>query len=68
MEDEYPRNTIPCVKHGGGNPMLWGCFTGNGKGHLVKIGAMIKEVHYDILKENLKNSARCLFGRWWFTF
>ena len=28
---EYnPKNTIPTVKHGGGNLMLWGCFSAKG--------------------------------------
>ena len=25
--DYDPKNTIPTVKHGGGNLMLWGCFS-----------------------------------------
>ena len=30
---EYnPKNTIPTVKHGGGNLMLWGCFSAKGTG------------------------------------
>ncbi len=30
--DEYnPKNTIPTVKHGGGNPMLWGAFLQRGQ-------------------------------------
>ena len=30
----YPKNTIPTVKHGGGNLMLWGCFSAKGTGRL----------------------------------
>ena len=26
------KNTIPTVKHGGGNLMLWGCFSAKGTG------------------------------------
>ncbi len=32
-----PKNTIPTVKHGGGNIMLWGCFSGKGTGQLHRI-------------------------------
>ncbi len=29
------KNTIPTVKHGGGNIMLWGCFSAKGPGRLI---------------------------------
>jgi hypothetical protein len=36
--------TIPTVKHGGGNIMLWGCFSVAGTGKLVRIkGKMNRE-------------------------
>ena len=47
---EYnPKNTIPTVKHGGGNLMLWGCFSAKGTGRLHCIegrmnGAMYREI------------------------
>ena len=55
---EYnPKNTIHTVKHGGGNLMLWGCFSAKGKGRLHRIegrmnGAMYREilVHLRALK------------------
>ena len=35
---EYnPKNTIPTVKHGGVNLMLWGCFSAKGTGRLHRI-------------------------------
>ncbi len=57
----HPKNAIPTVKHGGGNIMLWGCFSAKGPGRLICVkermnGAMYRE----ILSENLLPSARAL--------
>src|SRR4029434_9869680 len=40
-------DTIPTVKHGGGNNMLWGCFSANGfvaHSSLVQVYNLISEV------------------------
>ncbi|KAK3558377.1 hypothetical protein QTP86_017981 [Hemibagrus guttatus] len=57
----HPKNSIPTVKHGGGNIMLWGCFSAKGPGRLIRVkermnGAMYRE----ILSKNLLPSARAL--------
>ncbi|KAL0170954.1 hypothetical protein M9458_035550, partial [Cirrhinus mrigala] len=36
-----PKNTIPTIKHGGGNIMLWGCFSAKGTGQLHRIKGMM---------------------------
>ncbi|KAK6318927.1 hypothetical protein J4Q44_G00101380 [Coregonus suidteri] len=67
-KDEYnPKNTIPTVKHGGGNIILWGCFSGKEIGRLHCIeGRMDGAMYREILANNLLPSVRALkMGRGW---
>ena len=65
---EYnPKNTIPTVKHGGGNLMLWGYFSAKGTGQLHCIeGRMNGAMYREMLGDNLLPSVRALkMGRGW---
>ncbi|KAI4872913.1 hypothetical protein NFI96_005295 [Prochilodus magdalenae] len=65
--DYDPKNTIPTVKHGGGNIMFWGCFSPKGTGLLYRInGRMDGAMYRKILSDNLLPSTRTLkMGRGW---
>jgi len=58
-KDEYnPKNTISSVKHGGGNIILWGCFSQKGTGRLHCIeGRMDGAMYHEIMYLNLKKLA-----------
>ena len=69
---EYnPKNTIPTVKHGGGNLMLMEvetlCFSAKGTGRLHRIeGRMNGAMYREIFGDNLLPSVRALkMGRGW---
>ncbi len=44
--DNHPKNTIPTFKYGGGNIMLWGCFSAKGTGRLHCIEGPIDGAMY----------------------
>ncbi|KAK3517652.1 hypothetical protein QTP70_014780 [Hemibagrus guttatus] len=57
----HPKNTIPTVKHGDGNIMLWGCFSAKGPGRLIRVKERMNGAMYrQILSKNLLPSARAL--------
>lgn len=56
-EELQDRHIQKTVKHGGGNIMVWGCFSWAGTGNLVKIDdIMTAEVYIDIINKNLEES------------
>lgn len=55
------KNLIPTVKHGGGNVMVWGCFSAAGPGQLTIIESTMNSVLYQrVLEENVRPSVRKL--------
>lgn len=58
----------PTVKHGGGSVMVWGCFSYEGVGELVKIDGIMRKEHYHrILQQSAIPSGIGLNG-YGFTF
>lgn len=51
------KNIQKTVKHGGGNIMVWGCFSWAAVGNLVTVdGRMTADAYIDIISENLEES------------
>lgn len=55
--------TVPTIKHGGGNVMVWGCFGNSKPGNLVRItGKLNKEGYLKILQDSAIPSGLSLIG------
>ena len=63
-----PRYCVKTVKHGGGNVMVWGCFSADGIGPLHEIkGIMTGEVYKEIMKDvMLPHADICMPQDWIF--
>lgn len=66
--NEYnPKNTVPTMKHGGGNIILWGCYSAKRTGEVHPIEGRMGGVRfYEIFANNLIPSAGALGVLWGF--
>lgn len=61
-----PRYQLPTVKHGGGNVMVWGCFSRDGIGPIHRIqGIMDQEIYMGIMKNVMLPYAKDKMPRGW---
>lgn len=61
-----PKYQLPTVKHGGGNVMVWGCFSRDGVGPLHRItGIMNQEMYKNICKDIMLPHAKDKMPRGW---
>ncbi len=58
-----PKNTIPTVKHGGGNIMLWGCFYAKETVQLHRIKGMMDGTMYR-QGQGIENGSRMGIPAW----
>ena len=62
MDAEEPSRDAqvqPTVKHGGGNIMVWGCFTTQGVGHLCRIiGGLDAKLYRQILSDEMMKTLK----------
>ena len=64
-ERYHPKCIVPTMKHGGGNILVWGCFSGHGIGDLKRIdGRMDKEMYHQILIRHGVPSGLRLVGQY----
>lgn len=61
-----PKYQLPTVKHGGGNVLVWGCFSRDGIGPIHKIdGIMDQHMYLDICKNVMLPHAKDKMRRGW---
>lgn len=48
-----PKYQLPTVKHGGGNVLVWGCFSRDGVGPLHRINGIMDQVMYKNICKNI---------------
>ena len=65
-QQNNPKYTIKTVKHGGGNVLVWGCFSSRGVGPIHRIsGIMNGEKYKEIMKDVMLPYARCVMPPQW---